>query len=101
MTPLRVQMSRTRAEVAGRRDDHAGLALDRLDEEGDGVGADRRLEGGGVAEGDGDEAGHEGAEAAAGVGVGREGDDAEGAAVEVVRRDDDLGLVRRATPLTS
>ena len=42
-----------------------------------------------------DEARQERAEAAAGVGVGREGDDAEGAAVEVVGADDDLGLVLR------
>ena len=38
------------AQIAGRRDDHARLALDRLDQEGDGVGADGRLQRGGVAE---------------------------------------------------
>ena len=82
-------------EVAGRGDDDAGLALDRLGEEGDGVRPDRRLERVGVAEGDGDEAGDEGAEVAAGVLVGRERHDAEGAAVEVARADDDLGAVLR------
>jgi hypothetical protein len=51
------------AQIAGGRDDHAGLALDRLDQEGDGVGRDRRRQRRGVAEGDDLEARRERAEA--------------------------------------
>ena len=58
-------------------------------------GRDRRLERVGVAERDDAEARRERAEAAARVRIGREGDDAEGAAVEVVGADDDLGLALR------
>ena len=50
------------AQVAVGRDDHAGLALDRLDQEGDGVVVERGLEGVQVAEGDALEAGGVGAE---------------------------------------
>ena len=81
------------AQVAVRRDDHAALALDRLDQDRDGVGVDRGLDRGQVAVGDGDEAGRERAEAVAGVGVVGEADDGGGPAVEVAGGDDDLGLV--------
>ena len=40
------------AQVSRRRDDHAGLALDGLDQEGDGVLVDRFAQGVGVAEAD-------------------------------------------------
>ena len=43
-TPRSVQSSRARAQVAVGRDDHAGLALDRLDEERHRVVVDRGLE---------------------------------------------------------
>ncbi len=80
------------AEVALGRHVDAGLALDRLDEEGSGVGRDSGLQGGGVAEGDGLEARGEGAEAVTVELLGREGDHGGGAAVEVVLTDDDLGV---------
>ncbi len=74
-------------------DEDAGFALDGLDEEGRGVGRDGGAEGGGIAEGDDFEAGEEGTEAFAILLVGREADDGDGAAVEVVGADDDLGLI--------
>ena len=74
-------------------DEDAGFALDGFDEEGGGVGRDGCAEGRGVAEGDDLEAGEEGAEAVAVLFVGGEADDGDGAAVEVVGADDDLGLV--------
>src|SRR5216683_2799863 len=80
-------------EEAVGRDEDAGLSLDGLDEEGAGVGCDGLAEGLGVAEGDDLEAGQEGAEAFAVLVVGGEADDGDGAAVEVVGADDDLGLV--------
>ena len=81
------------AQVAVRRDDHAALALDRLDEHGHRGGVDRGLHGREVAVGHRHEAGRERAEAVAGVGVVGEADDRGGAAVEVAGGDDDLGLV--------
>ena len=81
-------------EAVGRHED-AGLALDGLDEEGGGVGRDGGAQGGGIAEGDDLEAGREGAEAVAVLRVGGEADDGDGAAVEVVGADDDLGLIFR------
>ena len=81
------------AQVALRRDDDAALALDRLDEHRDGVGRDGGLERREVAVGHLHEAGRERTEAAAGVGVVGEADDGGRPAVEVARRDDDLGLV--------
>ncbi len=78
-------------ETRGRNDD-AGLALNRLDQEGAGVGRDGCAQRVGVAEGDDLEAGSERAEAVAVLLVGREADDGDGAAVEVVGADDDLGL---------
>ena len=81
------------AQVAVGRDDHAALALDRLDQHGDGVLVDGRLEGRQVAVRDDDEAGRERAEAVARVRVVGEADDGGGAAVEVAGGDDDLGLV--------
>ncbi|MNX23551.1 hypothetical protein D3C86_535520 [compost metagenome] len=81
------------AQEAGGRDDHAGLALDGLEEERGGVGGDGGLQGGEIAEGDDLEARGEGAEALLVERLGREGDQGGGAAVEVVGADDDLGLV--------
>ena len=66
--------------------------LHRLHQEGDGVrcdGAGKRV---GVAEGDGAEAGREGTEAVAILVLGREADDRDGAAMEVVGADQDLRL---------
>ena len=48
-TSRRVQSVADRGQVAGGRDDHAGLALDRLEQHGHGVVVDRGLERGGVA----------------------------------------------------
>ena len=84
--------SRRLAQEAGRRHDDARLALDRLDQEGAGVGRDGVAQGLGVAVGDDLEAGREGPEAVAVLRLGREADDGDGAAVEVVGADDDLGL---------
>ena len=86
------------AEVAGGRNDDAGLALDGLDEEGAGVGRDGGAQRLGVAEGYGAEAGRKRAKAVAILRVGREPYDGDGAAVEVVGGDDDLGLVLRGCP---
>ena len=79
-------------EVAGRRDDDAGLALDRLDEEADGVRRDRGLERVGVAEGDDAKPGANGPKPPRASGSVENETIAEGAAVEVVGADDDLGL---------
>ena len=57
--------ARARLEITRRRDDDAGLALDRLDQEGDGVGRDGALQRLGVAEGHDLEARREGPEARA------------------------------------
>jgi hypothetical protein len=81
------------SEEAVGWDEDSGFALDGLDEEGGGVGGDGCAEGGGVTEGDDLEAGEEGAEAFAVLLVGGEADDGDGAAVEVVGADDDLGLI--------
>ncbi len=78
-------------EVALRRDDHPGLTLDGLQQDGRGVAGDRRAEGLGVAVRDDREARRERAELVAGLRVGGEGDDRRGAAVEVVARHHDLG----------
>ncbi len=82
-------------QVAWRRDDHAGLALDRLDQEGRGVGGDGGRQRVRVAVGDDPEAGGERPEFVARGLVGAEADHREGAAVEVAVADDDLGLARR------
>src|SRR5215472_7841420 len=84
-------------EIAGRWNDDAGFPLDRLDEEGDRVRRDRSLQRRGVAEGDDLEARRERPEMFACRWVGAEADDAEGASVEVVGADDDLGLPVRHT----
>ncbi len=80
-------------QIAGGRDHHPGLALDRLDQEGDGVGGDGRFQSGGVAIGNHLEARAEGTEPLARLRVGGEADDGQGAAMEVVCADDDLRLV--------
>ncbi len=79
-------------EVAGGRNDDAGLALDGFYEECDCVVGDGRADGFGVAEGDLAEAGGKGAEAALVLGFGGEADDGDGAAVEVIGADEDFGL---------
>src|SRR4029077_5971074 len=84
-------------EIAGRWNDDAGFPLDRLDEERDCVGRDRLLQRRGVAEGDDLEAGRERPEMCPRRRIGAEADDAEGASVEVVCADDDLGLPIRHT----
>src|SRR6202008_2934622 len=76
------------------RDDDAGLALDGLEEEPDGVRPDGGLEGGGVAVLHLLEPRRGGPEAAVGVGIGREPDDGGGAPVEVVLADQYLSLAR-------
>jgi hypothetical protein len=69
----------------GRNDD-AGLTLDRLHQHGDRVGRDRPLDGGEVTKGDAVEAGREGSEAIAIVGLRGERDDGRGTAVKIDRR---------------
>src|SRR5829696_6632905 len=81
------------AQVAVGRDDHAALALDRLDEDRHGVRGDRSLEGREVAVRDHVEAGGERAEPVAGIGIVGEADDGRGAAVEVAAGHDDPRLV--------
>src|SRR6516164_8640742 len=86
-----------RSEIAGRRNDHARLALNWFDQEGDRVGRDRRFERCGVAKGHNVETGREGAETVARGCVGAEADDRQSAAVEIVGADDDFGLILRHT----
>ena len=78
------------AQIAGRRDDHAGLALDRLDEKGHRLVVQRSLERRQVAERDALEPGRVGPEARSRRGIVGEGDDRRRAAVEVLTADDDL-----------
>ena len=80
-------------EVARGRDDDAGLALDRLDQNRGDVGVHRLLDRVGVAVGQHAEAGGEGAEALLVEALGGKADDGGGAAVEVAVEDQDLGLV--------
>ena len=77
-------------EIARGRHDDAGLALDRLDEEGAGVGRDRRLERGRIAERHRRETGREGAEPIAILRLAGEADDGRRAAGEVALGHDDL-----------
>ena len=98
MTLCFVQSSRTRCKYPAGGMIDAGLALDRLDQEGHRVRPYRGLQRFGVAERHDAEARREGPEAAARLRVGGEADDGDRAAVEVVGADDDLGLVRRARP---
>jgi hypothetical protein len=83
------------AQVSRSRDDHAGLALDGLDQEGDGVLVDRFAQGVGVAEADDLESRSVGAVVVVGQWVGRESHQGDGAAVEAVGAGDDLGPVGR------
>src|SRR5262249_38277036 len=83
-----------RFEITRRRNDHPGLALDGLDQEGDRIGCDRCFERRGVAKGyDAADSGGEGTEAVARGRIGAEADDSQGAAVEIVGADDDFGPV--------
>src|SRR6267154_3823920 len=84
-------------EITRWRDDDAGFPLDRLDEEGDGVRRDRLLQRLGVAEGNDPKARRERSEMFVCGSVGAETDDTEGASVEVVGADDDLGQPIRHT----
>ena len=86
-------------EIALRRNDDAGLALDRLDQHGGGLGRDRAR----PTRRDRRTA-RRGSPARTGrnrpvLGFRREADDGRGAAVEVALRDDDLGAIA-AMPLT-
>ncbi len=92
------QSWRKPGEIAGGRHDDAGLALDRLDQHGRGLGRDRALDGGEIAERHRPEAGRERAEAVAIVGLRWRTDDGGGAAVEIAVGDDDLGAVVRRCP---
>src|SRR6185437_11725104 len=80
------------AQVAVGRDEDAGLALDGLDEEGAGLRRDGAAQRVGVTEGDDLEARGERPETLAVLLFGGEADDGDGAAVEVVGDDDDLGF---------
>src|SRR6202012_3408678 len=79
-------------EIAGRRDDDAGFPLDRLDKENDRVRRDGVRQCRGIAKGDNLEAPRKWAEMLACGDVGAEADDTEGASVEIVGADDDLGI---------
>src|ERR1700739_3119109 len=84
-------------EIAGRRDDDAGFPLDWLDKKSDRVRGDGLLQRLGVAKGDNPKARRKRAEMLACRHVGAEADDTEGASVEVVGADDDLGMTIRDT----
>src|ERR1700722_18458204 len=84
-------------EIVGRGNDDTGFPLDRFDEEGDGVRRDRLLQRFCVAEGDDPEARRERPKMFTCRRVGAEADDTEGASVEVVGADYDLGLPIRHT----
>ena len=87
---LRAQPANLDQEPVGR-DDHAALALDGLQQDGDRVLVDRLRERGGVPVRDRDESRRVGPEVRAGRRVVREADDRGRAAVEVAHHDDDLG----------
>ena len=82
-------------QVAGRRHQHARLALDRLQQHRHRVVVDRRLQGRQVPVRHDLEAGGVGAVVGARLGVGGEADDGGGAAVEVAARHDDPGAAVR------
>jgi len=79
-------------QVVGRRDDDAALALDRLDQHGDGALAHRLGDRVGVAVGQHAESPGEWTEARAVLIFRRESDDGGRAAVEIVGEDEDLAL---------
>ncbi len=83
------------AEEAGGRDDHPGLALDRLDENADYLLVHRGRQGLGVAVGQDAESRGVRAVGVSGVRVGREAHDRDRAAVEVAVEGDDHGLIGR------
>ncbi len=82
-------------QITRRRKDHAGLALNRLHHESNGLGRDRRFQGFDVAEGNDREPGRERPETMARHRIGAEPHDGDGAAVKIVGADDDPGTVRR------
>src|ERR1700728_4198968 len=89
-------------EIAGRREDDASFSLDWLDEEADSVRRYRLLQRLGVAEGYDFEARRERSEMLTCGRVGAEADNTEGASVEVVGADYDLGLpIRHALHFVS
>src|SRR5215472_6113084 len=89
-------------EIAGRREDDPSFSLDWLDKESDCVRRYRLLQRLGVAEGYDLEARRERSEMLTRGRVGAEADDTEGASVEVVSADDDLGLpIRHALHFVS
>src|SRR4029077_8780631 len=79
-------------EIAGRRQDDASFSLDWLDEEADRIRRYRLLQRFGVAEGYDLEARRKWSEMLTCGRVGAKADNTEGAPVEVVSADDDLGL---------
>ncbi|SKT92264.1 Uncharacterised protein [Mycobacteroides abscessus subsp. abscessus] len=82
-------------QVVVRRDDDAGLALNGLQQDGDGVAVDRPLQGGGIAEWHDAESGSERSESAARGLIGGEAHDADGSTVEVIVCHHDIGLIHR------
>ena len=87
---LRTKLTDPR-EIAGRWDNHASLALDRLDQEGDRVGGNRGFERRSVAKGNSLEAGGEGAKTCPCLIVRREADNGQSTAMKVFRTDNDFG----------
>src|SRR5262249_58941135 len=90
---MRVADAAQAAEPARRRNDDAGLALDRLDQHRSRARRDRALDRAEVAERNRAEAGGERSEAVAIIGLGRSRDRGRGAAVEIAVCDDDFGAI--------
>ncbi len=84
-----------RADIARRRHEHAGLALDRLHEHRDRVWRDLSFKRFEISEWHDLEAAREGAEPRPCRWIGAETDDRHSAAVEIVGENDDLGLPLR------
>lgn len=82
-------------QVAGRRHDDPALALDGFYQEGRGVGVNGLVQGLGVAERDAPETGRERSESVPVLRDGGEADDGDGATMEVIVANDDLGAVLR------
>ena len=93
-------------QVSGRWDEHAGLGLDGLDQEGHGVLGDSLFQGIGVTVGDGFESRRVGSEVFLVEFFSREANDGRGTAVEILSTRDDLRLVQlhalfRVSPFAS